>query len=247
MDSLSIVIPAYNEEHRLPQTLRRVLDWLARGTFSFREVIVVDDGSHDSTARVVEEFARQNPCVRLARKPRQSGQGLLGAARHAGGEGQLDPVHRRGFVNAHRGTGETVPGNPRTGRGDRNWIASHRSKAWWKCISPPLRELSGRAFNLVMRMVTGLSFRDTQCGFKVVSRGRCSGQIFPLQKQDGFSFDVEDLLIAKKLGVQAVEVAVRVGQCGRNESRAEPGDDVFLDLVKIRRGPSEQLIRIESQ
>ena len=80
MDSLSIVIPAYNEERRLPQTLSQVLDWLGHGSFSFHEVIVVDDGSRDSTARVAEEFARKNACVRLARNPGNRGKGY--AVRH---------------------------------------------------------------------------------------------------------------------------------------------------------------------
>ena len=75
MDSLSIVIPAYNEERRLPQTLQQVLDWLALGKFSFREVIVVDDGSRDATARIAEEFARKNACVRLVRNPGNRGKG----------------------------------------------------------------------------------------------------------------------------------------------------------------------------
>ena len=80
MDSLSIVIPAYNEEKRLPQTLRQVLDWLALGAFSFREVIVVDDGSRDGTARVVEEFAKASACLRLVKDPGNRGKGY--AVRH---------------------------------------------------------------------------------------------------------------------------------------------------------------------
>ena len=80
MDSLSIIIPAYNEEKRLPQTLRLVLDWLGRGTFSFREVIVVDDGSRDGTVRLVEDFAGANTGLRLVRNPGNRGKGY--AVRH---------------------------------------------------------------------------------------------------------------------------------------------------------------------
>ncbi len=128
LDSLSIVIPAYNEENRLPQTLRQVLDWLARGKFSFREVIVVDDGSRDGTARVVEEFAQGNAMSAAGAEPRQSRQRVRGAERNAGGEGRVDSVHRRGSVDADCGDRETVPGGARARRGSRHRVASGGSK-----------------------------------------------------------------------------------------------------------------------
>src|ERR1700735_4521818 len=98
---------------------------------------------------------------------------------------------------------------------------------------PALRELSGRCFNLVMRMVTGLPFRDTQCGFKLY-RADAARQIFTRQKQEGFSFDVEDLLIAKKLGVRAVEVPGRWANVEGTKVRLSQGIMLFLDFVKIR-------------
>ena len=98
---------------------------------------------------------------------------------------------------------------------------------------PALRELSGRCFNLVMRMVTGLPFRDTQCGFKLY-RADAARQIFSRQKQDGFSFDVEDLLIAKKLGLRTVEVPVRWANVEGTKVRLSQGMKSFLDLVRIR-------------
>ena len=67
MDSLSIVIPAFNEERRLPESLDRILDWLKQTRPAFSEVLVVDDGSLDSTAAVVEEYAKTHPSVRLLR------------------------------------------------------------------------------------------------------------------------------------------------------------------------------------
>jgi dolichyl-phosphate beta-glucosyltransferase len=81
--------------------------------------------------------------------------------------------------------------------------------------------------------VTGLPFRDTQCGFKLY-RADAARQIFALQKQEGFSFDVEDLLIAKKLGVRAVEVPVRWANVEGTKVRLSQGIMSFLDLVKIR-------------
>jgi dolichyl-phosphate beta-glucosyltransferase len=232
LDSLSIVIPAYNEQSRLPQTLRQVLDWLARGTFSFREVIVVDDGSCDETARVVEECARENAGVRLLRNPGNRGKGY--AVRHgmqeAKGEwilytdadlsapiGEIEKLCR-----AAREQGAGVAIGSRAV--DRSLVEVHQ---------PALRELSGRCFNLAMRLVTGLPFRDTQCGFKLYRADAARG-IFSRQKQEGFSFDVEDLLIAKKLGVRAVEVPVRWANVEGTKVRLSQGIMSFLDLVKIR-------------
>ena len=209
-----------------------MLDWVSRGSFSFHELLVVDDGSHDSTARVVEEFARQNPCVRLARNPGNRGKGY--AVRHGMLEAKGDwilytdadlstPIEEvEKLFRATREQGAAIAIGSRAI--DRSLVEVHQ---------PPLRELSGRAFNLVMRMVTGLSFRDTQCGFKLY-RADAARQIFPRQKQDGFSFDVEDLLIAKKLGIRAVEVAVRWANVEGTKVGLSQGMMSFLDLVKIR-------------
>jgi glycosyltransferase involved in cell wall biosynthesis len=232
LDSLSIVIPAYNEQNRLPQTLRQVLDWLASGNFSFREVIVVDDGSRDETARMVEEYARENPWVRLLRNPGNRGKGY--AVRHgmleAKGEWILytdadlsSPIGEIGkLCKAAREQKAGVAIGSRAV--DRKLVEVHQ---------PALRELSGRCFNFVMRLVTGLPFRDTQCGFKLY-QADAARQIFPQQKQDGFSFDVEDLLIAKKLGVPVVEVPVRWANVEGTKVRLSQGMMSFLDLVKIR-------------
>ncbi len=232
MESLSIVIPAYNEERRLPETLRQILDWLAHTTFTFRELIVVDDGSRDGTVRVVEDFAKANPCVRLARNPGNRGKGraVRNGMLEAKGEwilytdadlstpiGEIEKLCR-----AAREQAAAVAIGSRAV--DRSLVEVHQ---------PALRELSGRAFNLVMRAVTGLPFRDTQCGFKLY-RADAAQQIFSRQKQEGFSFDVEDLLIAKKLGLRAVEVPVRWANVEGTKVRLSQGMMSFLDLVKIR-------------
>lgn len=232
MDSLSIVIPAYNEERRLPQTLHQVLDWLALSKFSFHEVIVVDDGSRDSTARIAEEFARKNACVRLVRNPANRGKGyaVRNGMLEAKGEWILytdadlsTPIAEiQKLCRAAREQDAAIAIGSRAV--DRALVEVHQ---------PALRELSGRAFNLVMRAVTGLKFRDTQCGFKLYSAD-AARRIFSQQKQDGFSFDVEDLLIAKKLGLRAVEVPVRWANVEGTKVRLTQGMMSFADLVRIR-------------
>jgi glycosyltransferase involved in cell wall biosynthesis len=232
LDSLSIVIPAYNEEKRLPQTLRVVLDWVAHAHITFLEVIVVDDGSRDGTVGVVEELASENKYLRLARNPGNRGKGY--AVRHgmleAKGEWILytdadlsSPIEE--IEKLCRAAREQDAGVAIGSRAlDRSLVEVHQ---------PAMRELSGRCFNLVMRLVTGLPFRDTQCGFKLY-RADAAREIFSRQKQEGFSFDVEDLLIAKKLGVRAVEVPVRWANVEGTKVRLSQGMKSFLDLVKIR-------------
>ena len=232
MDSLSIVIPAYNEERRLPQTLRQVLDWLACGSFSFREVIVVDDGSRDKTACVVAEFAKANGWVRLARNPGNRGKGY--AVRHGMLEAKGEWIL---YTDADLSTpiGE-LEKLCRAAREHEASIAIGSRAVDRRMVEvpqQPLREWSGRFFNLVMRAVTGLTFKDTQCGFKLY-RADAARQIFSRQKQDGFSFDVEDLLIARRLGVRAVEVPVRWANVEGTKVRLSQGIKSFLDLVRIR-------------
>jgi glycosyltransferase involved in cell wall biosynthesis len=232
LNSLSIVIPAYNEERRLPQTMQQVLDWLERGNYSFREVIVVDDGSRDGTARVVEEFAKTNACVRLTRNPGNRGKGyaVRNGMLEAKGEWILytdadlsAPIEEFDkLLAAAQAQGAGVAIGSRAV--DRKLVEVHQ---------PAMRELSGRVFNLAMRVVTGLPYRDTQCGFKLF-RADAARQIFSQQKQEGFSFDVEDLLIAQKLGVRAVEVPVRWANVEGTKVRLSQGIMSFLDLVKIR-------------
>lgn len=98
----------------------------------------------------------------------------------------------------------------------------------------PFREASGRFFNLLMRRITGLGFKDTQCGFKLFSSGAAQ-QIFSRQKLDGFSFDVEDMYIAKKLRIPVVEVPVRWQNVEGTKVGLWNGIRSFRDLVEIRR------------
>jgi len=232
LDSLSIVIPAYNEEKRLPQTLGRVLEWLANRPFSFHEVIVVDDGSRDATVGVVREFAKANPCLRLARYGANRGKGY--AVRYGMLEAKGDwilytdadlssPIEElEKLCTAAREHDAAVAIGSRAV--NRELVEKHQSA---------FRELSGRCFNLAMRIVTGLPFRDTQCGFKLY-RADAARQIFSRQKQEGFSFDVEDLLIAKQLGLRAVEVPVRWANVEGTKVRLSQGVKSFVDLMKIR-------------
>jgi len=239
LDSLSIVIPAYNEERRLPQTLDRILEWLRQESIAFHEVVVVDDGSSDSTASVVEKYHEAHPEVRLLRNPGNRGKGY--AIRHGMLEVQGEWIL---YSDADLSTPITEIAKLYQAAVQQNADVAIGSRALNRALvevhQPAFREYSGRFFNLIVRAVTGLQFRDTQCGFKLF-RAEAARQIFPLQKQDGFSFDVEDLVIAKKLGLRAIEVPVRWANVEGTKVRLSQGLKSFADLVRIRRDHSGEI------
>jgi dolichyl-phosphate beta-glucosyltransferase len=226
------VIPAYNEEKRLPGTLEAIVAYLAQTHFSFAELIIVDDGSKDATAAVVEDYRRAHPCVRLLRNPGNRGKGY--SVRH----GMLDakgdwvlfsdadlssPIEELGKLleSAQREDAAVAIGSRAL---DRSLVAVHQSG---------FREASGRFFNFVMRTLTGLPFQDTQCGFKLY-RADAAQAVFSRQILDGFSFDVEDLCIAKHCGFKTLEVPVRWSNVEGTKVSTLAGLKSFTDLLTIR-------------
>lgn len=229
METLSIVIPAYNEEKRLPATLDRILAWAERAPLPAGEILVVDDGSRDGTAAMAEN---RGGIVRLLRNPGNRGKGC--AVRNgmlaATGDWILStdadlsaPIEEleKLLAAARREKAVVAIGSRAL---DRKLVKVHQ---------PVMRELSGRAFNVVMRLVTGLPFRDTQCGFKLF-RKDAAKDIFSRQIEDGFSFDVEDLLIAHQLGLRAIEVPVEWSNVEGTKVSLAQGMKSFADLVRIR-------------
>jgi dolichyl-phosphate beta-glucosyltransferase len=231
LPSLSIVIPAYNEERRLPPTLSAVRAYLDARAFPDAEILVVDDGSRDGTAALVEAVAREDARVHLLRNPGNRGKGY--SVRHgmiqARGEWILfsdadlsAPIEELDkLLQAALDRGAQVAIGSRAL--DRSLIGVHQSR--W-------RELIGIALNRVMRVVTGLPFADTQCGFKLYARD-AARLIFARQQLDGFSFDVEDLFIARVLGIAATEVAVRWNNVEGTKVGIMVGPQFFLDLLMI--------------
>jgi dolichyl-phosphate beta-glucosyltransferase len=230
--TLSIVIPAYNEERRLPATLDTVLAWLDATACQDAEVLVVDDGSADATAALVDTRAGHEPRVRLVRNPGNRGKGY--AIRNGMLEAKGDwilfsdadlsaPIEEfpKLLAAAERQGAAIAIGSRAL---DRSLIGVHQSQ--W-------REMSGIIFNKIMRLITGLPFEDTQCGFKLFRRD-AARRVFPLQRLDGFSFDVEDLFVARMLGILAVEVPVRWNNVEGTKVGLMQGLASFFDLLRIR-------------
>ncbi len=233
MPALSIVIPAYNERARLPETLDRLavyLDHSSRGQQA--EVLVVDDGSIDGTAELVENFGRTDARFHLISNPGNRGKGY--AVRHgmlkATGDWRLmtdadlsTPIEElnRLWETACEQNAAVVIGSRAI---NRKLVAKHQS--WF-------REMGGRFFNWVMRVITGLPFADTQCGFKLY-RADAAQAVFSRQALDGFSFDVEDLYLAQRMGLKVLELPVAWANVEGTKVTAAATVRAFTDLVWIR-------------
>ena len=226
--SLSIIIPAYNEAKRLPASLVKVREYLSASPWEFAEVVVVDDGSTDDTVQVARDAG-----VRVLQNPGNRGKGY--SVKHgmleAKGEWALftdaDLSSPIGEVEKLWSALVREPAQVAVGSRavDRSLVGVHQ---------PWLREAVGRVFNAAMRLVTGLPFKDTQCGFKLfqTSAGR---EVFSRQQLDGFGFDVEVLFIAKQLGFRSLEVPVRWDNVEGSKVSLLLGFAAFLDLLKVRR------------
>jgi dolichyl-phosphate beta-glucosyltransferase len=224
--SLSIIIPAYNEQARLPSTLQTVTQYLAAREWSFCEILVVDDGSNDGTVAAAEVYAKQGHPVRILKNP---GEWLLFS------DADLStPIEE--FEKLYAATGATIPIAIGSRALDRSLIGVHQSQ---------FRERAGQVFNFVMRAALGLDIHDTQCGFKLFRRDAAQA-IFSRQKLERFSFDAEILFIARKLGYRAVEVPVRWNNVEGTKVSMWNGAQSFFDLVTIRSNAARGNYRLDS-
>ena len=210
---LSIVVPAYNEERRLPQTLLRIAAYLRQRAYA-ATVLVVDDGSSDSTASVVEEFAADDPAVRLIRNEHR-GKAYAVRTGMLAAEGRYvlftdadgaTPIEEADKLLHYLEEGYDVAIASREGLGARRF-----NEPWH-------RHLMGRAFNLMVRCIALRGIQDTQCGFKAFRR-EAARDLFGHMLLYGSGakavrgslltgFDVEILFLARKWGYRIAEVPV---------------------------------------
>ncbi|HTW79230.1 MAG TPA: dolichyl-phosphate beta-glucosyltransferase, partial [Terracidiphilus sp.] len=200
----SIVIPAYNESGRIPATLRSVLDCIRKHNWN-AEIIVVDDGSRDKTAEVVRAVAAQAPEVRMIQNPGNRGKGYSvrnGILQALGEVVMFTDADLSAPMEEAEGLFAAIADGADIAIGSR-WLERKR-----QTIRQPIyRQVFGRCFNGVTRIIMGLRFADTQCGFKAFTR-KAAQTVFQLQTIERWGFDPEILFIGLKRGFRIDEVPV---------------------------------------
>jgi len=229
---LSIVIPAYNEESRLPKTLDSVFAYLhSRPERS--EVIVVDDGSTDHTSEIVNARRRKHAELRLVSNGTNRGKGY--SVRH----GMLEARGQIAlFSDADLSTPIEEADKLLAALREQGFDAAIGSRAVDRALievhQSMIREQAGILFNRLVRWIMGIPFSDTQCGFKAFRREK-SRIIFEQQRVERFGFDPEILFLAKRNGLRVAEIPVR----WRHDSASKvnvvgDGIGMFLELLVIR-------------
>ena len=228
---LSVVIPAYNEQRRLPATLSRIAAYLAETSLP-AEILVVDDGSSDATSQVASDFLRTR-AGRVLRNVENHGKG------NAFRRGFLEAAGRWVLItDADLSTPIEEYATLAAEARDHDLDVAFGSRALpasrVEVRQHALRQAMGKTFNRVVRLATGLPWLDTQCGFKLLHRERC----LPIVQKmivDGFAFDVELLFLCARFGLRTREVPV----AWRNAEGSSVGVVVdplrmLVDIARIR-------------
>jgi len=227
---LSIIVPSYNEELRLPSSLDRIAAYVAESG-RCTEVLVVDDGSKDKTAAVAAAYADRIANLRVLKNGENRGKGY--SVRH----GMLEakgkvvlftdadlsaPIEEADKLLAAMGEYDVSIGSRAM---DRSLIKVHESA---------FREFAGIVFNRIVRIVLRLPFVDTQCGFKAFRRERC-WIIFEQQRIKRFGFDPELLYLARHHGLKSVEIPVRWSHSPATKiNMMRDSIQMFVDVFTIR-------------
>lgn len=229
---LSIVIPAYNEALRIGKALEEVKKYVASRPFA-TELLLVDDGSSDSTLDVFRQFQSAWPETRILQNEVNRGKGfsVRRGVLEAQGEFILftdadlsAPIEETDklLVALESSRADAAVGSRAL---DRKLIGVHQS---WR------REFAGRCFNCFVRLFTGLKIHDTQCGFKLFRRAT-TRKAFELQRVERFGFDPEVLFLISRLGGKIVEVPVRWNDNPATKVHfLRDSTRMFLDLLVLR-------------
>ncbi len=228
---LSLIVPAYNEQERLASNLSEIIEYL-EGTQKPYELIVVDDGSSDDTISILNDYKAKNSNVKVISYQPNMGKGYavrMGMLESAGeyiafSDADLSaPIEDMDKLFCAIEPDYDIAIGSRAVRGSK--LAKHQ---------PLYRELGGKALNLVIRVLAVRGIHDTQCGFKLF-RGDLARKIFSMCFINGWSFDVEALYLARKLGFSIIETPVRWSHSEGSKLRPfSAGMQVIKDLVRMR-------------
>lgn len=228
---VSVVIPAYNEESRIGPSLIRVRDYLGGKGFA-SEIIVVDDGSTDGTAAAAKGALPAPPAGRVLTRPQNRGKGYSVREGVLASRGRWilftdadlsTPIEELDKFLGLLDSGPDVLIGSRALPESDVQVRQH-----------PVREVMGKAFNILVRLLALRGIRDTQCGFKLFSR-EAARAVFPKARIDGFGFDVEILRLCRKLGFRILQVPVVWRNSAPSKVRLVSSSlGMIADLVKIR-------------
>lgn len=228
---LSVVIPAYNESSRISATIGRVLEYLDT-RWKRWEVVIVDDGSSDGTATLVKSLRPADTRLRVISYLPNRGKGFAVRTGMLAAQGDLVLFSDADLSAPIEEVEKLIPpllGDYQLAIGSRalrrELIEVRQSR---------MRELAGQSFNLALRVITGLNFHDTQCGFKLFRREAVK-PVFERQLINSFGFDPEILFLAAKYGFRTCEVPVRWAHTAGSKVRVlRDGLGMVADLLRIR-------------
>jgi dolichyl-phosphate beta-glucosyltransferase len=233
---LSVIIPAYNEEYRLPHTLEQILAFLQDQSYT-AEVLVVENGSRDQTFEIASTFAKQYRDLYVFQE-KQRGKG------NAVRRGMLEARGEYRFLcdaDLSMPIAEINNFLPPALTSVDVAIASREALGAIRHNEPYLRHLTGRIFNYLIRLLVLPNLQDTQCGFKCF-RAAVAKEVFRRQTLTGWSFDVEALYIAQLKGYQIREVPIHwYFSADTKISVLQDSWQMFLDLLTIRRNAQQGL------
>jgi dolichyl-phosphate beta-glucosyltransferase len=231
MATYSLIFPAYNESARLAPTLETVLSYVSQQHWQ-AEIIVVDDGSTDRTADIVREYTRRNPIVRLVQNPGNRGKGYSVRNGMLNAQGDV-------LLFSDADLSSPISEAPKLLTAIENGADLAIGSRWLNSAVQTqrqslVRQLFGRIYNLLLRVVLGLDYKDTQCGFKAFTRD-AARLIFSAQKIDRWGFDPELLFLARTYSLRVCEIPVEWAHVGA--SKVNPVVDglrMFREMLSIR-------------
>jgi dolichyl-phosphate beta-glucosyltransferase len=240
--ALSVVLPTYNEQDRLPPYLTSITRYLSERGGSY-EILVIDDGSRDETAQRVRQFAVDAPAVRLLRLPGNRGKGaavragmlaahgMLRLMADADGATPIQEIER--LEHALTDGTDLAIGSRFLGSRDRRY----RVHARWH------RTVLGNVFNRIAQQLGLEGISDTQCGFKLF-RKRVAEDLFSVARIDGYGFDLELLYVARRRNYRIAEVPINwTDQPGSKVRIVRDGLRMFRELLSVRRHAAQGLYR----
>lgn len=235
-----MIIPAYNEETRLPKTLERLAEYFSTQTYSWC-VVVVSDGSKDRTGEVVLSFAEKHPEFSLIDSQPNRGKGYAIRRGMLQIEAEMLLLSDADLAAPIEEIEKLIPAIE---AGADVAIGSRPLKeSRLEIRQPKYREYAGRAFNKAVQLLAVKGIQDTQCGFKLFPNA-IAKDVFSRCKLDGFSYDFEALMIARDLGYNIAEIPIRWShQEGSKVNFLRDGTRMLVDLVKLRmRGKQQRIL-----